>query len=321
MRRLGPLKVPAIGLGCMPMTASYGVPDPALGRETLEHAVHIGATFWDTAAMYGAGRNESLLAHVLKRHRDDVVLATKFGISNWPLLQMPRTIDNRPKTLRRSLEASLRRLGIEHIDLYYVHRVDPQIPIEQTVALLAEQVAAGKIRAVGLSEPTAEQLRRAHGVHPIAAVQSEWSIFSRGIEAELVPTARELGVGLVPYAPLGRGMLTGSTAATTRLPLLDYRRALPRWHRANLAANLQAVQEIGAVAAEAQASPAQVALAWLLAKGDDVVPIPGTTQAHRIDENLSATWVNLHAGQIARLDGLVAAGDRVGARSRLTGTN
>ena len=265
----------------------------------------------DTADMYGVGGgSEKLLAHVLTDRRDEVVLAAKFGIIADPATGLPTgVIDGSPAYVRRAVEASLTRLGVDHIDLYYLHRVDPKVPIEDTVGAMAELVRAGKVRELGISEANAETLRRAAAIHPIAALQSEWSIFSRDIENSDIPAAREIGATIVPYSPLGRGLLTGSAAAA-RPGAGDFRSTLPRWSSENLSHNLALVEEVRAVAAEVDATPGQVALAWLLAQGDDVVPIPGTKRMAYLDENLGALSVVLNEQQLARLGSLRAAGQR-----------
>jgi aryl-alcohol dehydrogenase-like predicted oxidoreductase len=233
-RQLGDLQVGAIGLGCMGMAMVYGRPDPTEARATIDQALDGGVTLLDTADMYGNGPSERFVGNAIRGRRERVVLATKTGITTRRFTGMPKGVDGQPDRIRRAAEESLRRLGTDYVDLYYLHRVDPRVPIEESVGAIADLVTAGKARAVGVSEVSPEELRRAHAIHPVAAVQMEWSLFSRELESELVPTARDLGVGLVAYSPLGRGMLTGSAQATTDLPLIDYRRFLPRWRRANL---------------------------------------------------------------------------------------
>ena len=309
-RRLGSLSVSAVGLGCMGMATVYGRPDPREARATIDRALELGVSLFDTADMYGNGASERFVGEALRGRRDAVVLASKVGIVTWPVAGMPRGVNGRPDHIRRGIDGSLRRLGTDHLDLYYLHRVDPRVPIEDSIGAMSQLVAAGKVRELGVSEVTAEQLRRAHAVHPIAAVQSEWSLFSRDLEAEVVPAARELGVGIVAYSPLGRGMLSGSAASTTDLPLIDYRRFLPRWRKENLSANLRAVEVVASVAREHDVTPAQVALAWVLARGDDVVPIPGTKRPRFLEQNVAAVEVGLDAGDLAKLDDLVAVGAR-----------
>lgn len=312
-RRIGDQVVSALGLGCMGMSAVYGRPDAAEARATLDRAIDLGVTLFDTADMYGNGHNERFVGEALRGRRDRIRLATKTGITTVPVLGLPRGVDGRPARIRRALDASLQRLGTDHVDLYYLHRVDPQVPIEDSVGAMAEAVAAGKVLQLGLSEATADELRRACAVHPIMALQTEWSLFSRDLEVDVLPAARSLGVAIVAYSPLGRGMLTGSPASTTRLPLIDYRRFLPRWRRANLQANLHEVGVVRSVADEVGATPGQVALAWVLARGEDVVPIPGTKRRKYLEQNLGALDVVLSPDQLARLDGISASGDRYGS--------
>ncbi|WP_431818223.1 aldo/keto reductase [Gordonia jacobaea] len=309
-RRIGSLEVSPLGLGCMGMSFAYGEADQDEARATLHHALDVGVNLLDTADVYGAGANEELLAGVLADRRDDVVLATKFGIVLDPETGYPNgEVDGSPAYVRSAVDASLRRLGVDTIDLYYLHRVDPKLPIEETVGAMAELVTAGKVRELGISEANADTLRRAAAVHPIAALQSEWSLFSRDVESSDVVAARELGVTMVPYSPLGRGMLTGSAAAV-QVSDGDFRSTLPRWQAENLDHNLALVDEIRAVATEVDATPGQVALAWLLAQGGDVVPIPGTKRTRYLDENLGALSVELSSDQLERLSTLRPAGDR-----------
>ena len=310
IRRLRDLEVSALGLGCMGMSFGYGAGDDAESLATLRLAIDSGVTMLDTADIYANGRNERLVAEVLRSHRGQLRIATKFGIVTDPVSNAITGVNGAPGYAARAVDASLRRLGVDVIDLYYLHRVDPARPIEDTVGAMAAMVQQGKVRYLGLSEASAGTLRRAQAVHPIAAVQSEWSIFSRDVEHEVVPAARELGIGIVPYSPLGRGLLTGSVAAARDLADDDFRRTLPRWQAENLDANLELVQRIRAVADQAGATPGQVALAWLLAQGDDVVPIPGTRHRAHLSENLAAARVTLTPGQLAELSALRPAGDR-----------
>ncbi|MDO5079700.1 aldo/keto reductase [Buchananella hordeovulneris] len=310
-RIIGGIETFPIGLGCMGMTMSYGPVDKAEAAATVRAAVDAGVTMFDTAQMYGGGRNEALIGPLLAPVRDNVVIATKTGIRT-RFGGLPVGLDGRPTAIRQGLDASLQRLHTDRVDLYYLHRVDPKVPLEDSIGALADGVRAGKVRAIGVSEVTGSQLRRAHAVHPIAAVQMEWSLFSRTLEDDVLPVARELGVGVVAYAPLGRGMLTGSPAATTGLPLLDYRRALPRWRKKNLAANLQAVETVRQVAIRHDATPGQVALAWVLARGEDVVPIPGTKRRRYLQENLAALKLRLSPVDLAELDQIRAQGERYG---------
>ncbi|MDO5066919.1 MAG: aldo/keto reductase [Propionibacteriaceae bacterium] len=308
-RTIGTLETFPIGLGCMGMTMSYGPIDKAEAAATLQAAVDAGVTMFDTAQVYGAGRNESFIGPLLAPHRDRIILATKTGIRT-RLGGFPTGLDGRPESIRKGLDGSLKRLQTDHIDLHYLHRVDPKVPLEVSIAALAEGVQAGKVRHIGVSEVTGEQLRRAYAIHPIAAVQMEWSLFSRSLEDDLLPVARELGVAVVAYSPLGRGMLTGSQTATTKLPLLDYRRFLPRWRKENLEANLRAVEQVRQVAARHDATPGQVALAWVLAQGDDVIPIPGTKRRRYLKENLDALQLRLSSDDLSELDLVRAQGDR-----------
>ncbi|GIJ50212.1 aldo/keto reductase [Virgisporangium aliadipatigenens] len=307
---LGGLKTSRIGLGAMGMSAFYtgaGQRDDQSIR-TIRRALDVGVTHIDTAEAYGPYVNEELVGRAIKGRRDEVVLSTKFGhISHTGR----HGNDSTPANVRLAVEGSLRRLGTDHLDLYYQHRGDPDTPIEETVGALAELVTEGKIRHIGLSEAGPATIRRAHAVHPIAAVQSEYSLWVRDPEAEVLPVLRELGVGLVPYSPLGRGFLTGGIRTLDDLDADDWRRTNPRFAGGNLERNMRIVDEVRAVAAEAGATPAQVALAWLLAQGDDFVPIPGTTRIDRLEENAAADRISLTDGQIARLDNLTpAAGDR-----------
>ncbi len=309
VRSVGPLPVSALGLGCMGMSYAYGPPDRGEALATLRRALDLGVTLLDTADVYGAGHNEELVAEVLPGRRDEIVLATKFGILTGPDGR-PNGVDGSPAHVRRACAASLRRLGVDAIDLYYLHRPDPRVPIEDTVGAMGELVAAGHVRHLGLSEASAATVRRAAAVHPIAAVQSEWSVFSRDVEAEVVPACRELGIGLVPYSPLGRGLLTGALTGAGGLAADDFRRSLPRFADAALARNLDAVAVVRGVAAAHAATPGQVALAWLLAQGPDVVPIPGTKRVRYLEENLGALAVQLSPEDRARLEALRPEGDR-----------
>lgn len=310
-RRLGSyLTVSPLGLGCMGMSFAYGPSDRAEALATIRRALDLGVSFLDTADMYAQGENEILIGEAIAGRRAELTLATKFGILVDPETSLPRGVDGSPDYLRAAIDRSLTRLGVDHVDLYYLHRPDPKVPIEETVAAMAELVAAGKVGALGLSEASAETIRRALAVHPIAAIQSEWSIFSRDVEDSVVPTVRELGIGLVPYAPLGRGQLTGSAASTTELAADDFRRKLPRWQADNLVANRALVDRIHAIAAAYDATSAQVALAWLLAQGEDVVPIPGTRRRSHLEDNVGALDVDLSGADLAELSSLRPAGDR-----------
>jgi Predicted oxidoreductases (related to aryl-alcohol dehydrogenases) len=307
------LQVSALGLGCMGMSEFYGPADEAQSLATLERALDLGVTHFDTADMYGSGHNEILLGRFLKDRRDKVVLATKFGIVREPGRSV-RAIDTSPAYVRQACEASLRRLGVETIDLYYAHRRNPDIPVEDTVGAMADLVRQGKVRALGLSEVSAATLRRAHAVHPIAAVQSEYSLWTRDPEAEVLPACRELGVGFVAYSPLGRGMLTGAISRPEDLAEDDFRRLSPRFQAGNLAVNLRLVDKVRELAAARGATPGQVALAWLLAQGPDILPIPGTKRIAYLEDNAAAAALALPAEDMAFLAGALppgaAAGDR-----------
>ncbi len=311
-RQLGPLAVGAQGLGCMGMSSAYGVyGDEREAIATIRRALDLGVTLLDTADVYGAGANEELVGRAIAGRRDGVVLATKFGLRPDEVRQPPR---GDPAYVRQACEASLRRLGVSHIDLYYQHRVDPTVPVEETWGALKELVAEGKVRHLGISEAAAVTIRRAHRVHPVAAVQSEWSLWTRGIEAEVVPTCRALGIGIVPFSPLGRGFLTGTITTTAQLPPDDMRRGLPRFTDANLARNLAIVPALRALAAARGVTPGQLALAWVQHQGDDVVPIPGTKRRRYLEENVAALDLSLTAEELARIAAAVppaaVAGDR-----------
>jgi aryl-alcohol dehydrogenase-like predicted oxidoreductase len=307
--RTGPT-VSAQGLGCMGMSFAYGTPDRAEAEATIARALDLGVTFFDTADMYGMGDNEKLVGPALAARRDEVVLATKFGIHPDPDAPGGRGVRGDPDYVRQACDASLGRLGLDHIDVYYQHRPDTRVPIEETIGAMAELVAAGKVRHLGLSEASADTIRRAAAVHPIAALQSEWSLFSRDIEAEVIPACREAGVGLVPYSPLGRGMLTGSVRSLDELEGDDFRRTLPRFQGDNLDRNLALVAVVREVAEAHGATPGQVALAWLAAQGDDVVSIPGTKRRRYLEENVAALDLTLTEDDLARLGGLSPVGDR-----------
>jgi aryl-alcohol dehydrogenase-like predicted oxidoreductase len=301
------LRVSREGLGCMGMSAFYGSDDEKESVATLERALELGITFWDTAQMYGWGANEELLGRVLAGHRDQVVLASKFGVIPDPAFpddRSKRKNDGSPDNVRRSVDGALQRLGTDHIDLYYQHRPDPDTPIEDTVGALAEQIQAGKIRYYGLSEVTPDLVRRAHATHPLTAVQSEYSLWTRENVEELLPVQRELGVGTVAYSPLGRGFLTGRFTSPADFEHGDFRSANPRFAQDAFEANMRIVDVVTEVAAAKGATPAQVALAWVLSRGDDVVPIPGTRRAARLEENAGALDVTLTGADLARLEPL-----------------
>ncbi|WP_425308968.1 aldo/keto reductase [Ammonicoccus fulvus] len=312
-RQIRSLTVGALGLGCMGMSNVYGRPDPVEAEATIHRALDLGVTLLDTADFYGAGHNERFVGNVIQSRRDEVTLATKFGILAVPRIGLPRGISARPERVRRCVDASLRRLGTDVIDLYYLHRLDPKVPVEDTVGAMADLVRAGKVRELGLSEVSGPTLRRAYAVHPIAALQSEWSLFSRDLETDALPVARELGVTLVPYSPLGRGMLTGTPASTTDLALFDYRRFLPRWRKQNRDQNLAMIARLRELADGLGIAPGQLALAWVLAQGDDVVPIPGTKRRQWLEQNVAAADVRIPADVMEELDHLHASGDRYGA--------
>jgi aryl-alcohol dehydrogenase-like predicted oxidoreductase len=303
----GPV-VGAVGLGCMSFSPAYGGFDGVDPNSVIQRALDLGCTLLDTADAYGP--SEQAVGAAIAGRRDEVVVATKFGIVTAPGPGRTAKVDGRPEYVRACAEASLGRLGVDHIDLYYQHRADPDVPIEETVGAMAELVAAGKVRHLGLSEASADTIRRAAAVHPIAALQSEWSLWSRDIEAEIVPTCRELGIGLVPFSPLGRGMLTGRLASYDDLPERDMRRVHPRFRDGAFDANLGAVDVVRDVATAHGCTPGQVALAWLLAQGPDVVPIPGTKRTAYLEENVGAAAVELSPDDLARLDALTVVGER-----------
>jgi len=316
MRQLGNqgLTVSALGLGCMGMSDFYGGRDEAESLATLHHAVERGVTFFDTADMYGPHANEILVGKALAGVRDRVVIATKFGIVRDPNDPTVRGVCGRPDYVRSACEGSLRRLGVDIIDLYYQHRKDPQVPIEETVGAMADQVKAGKVRFLGLSEVSATTLRRAHAVHPISAVQSEYSLWTRDPEASLLPACEDLGVGFVPYSPLGRGFLTGQITRFEDFEPDDYRRDSPRFQGENFQKNLDLVAHIKALAAARGAKASQLALAWVLAQGSHLVPIPGTKRRERLDENLGALDLTLTGEELAEIDRLFPLGAAAGAR-------
>lgn len=296
----------------MGMSAFYGDHDDEESLRVLHRALELGVDFWDTSDLYGFGHNEELLARVLKERRDEVTLATKFGFVHHE--DGSRSIDGRPEYVKEACDASLQRLGVDVIDLYYQHRVDPSVPIEETVGAMAELVEAGKVRYLGLSEANAEQIRAANSVHPITALQSEFSLWTRYIEPEILPTCRELGIGLVPYSPLGRGFLTGKIRSEDDLAPDDWRRNHPRFQGENLKKNLELVAHVEALAEEKGCTPAQIALAWVLAQGEDVVPIPGTKHIKYLEQNAEALNVHLTPEEVEALSEAIPQGAAVGAR-------
>jgi aryl-alcohol dehydrogenase-like predicted oxidoreductase len=317
-RKLGSLDVSAVGLGCMGMSQAYGEQDEALSIDTLHRAIALGVNFFDTAEVYGPLRNEILLGRALKPYRDKIVLATKFGFA----YRTDRTdteavtgTNGRPENARAVAEASLQRLQTDVLDLYYLHRVDPAVPIEETVGAMADLVSAGKVRAIGLSEVSASTLRRAHTVHPITALQSEYSLWTRDVERnEILATCRELGIGFVPFSPLGRGFLTGKVTSLEALGENDFRRNLPRFQAEHIEANRQLVAVVEHLAAEKGVTAAQVALAWVLAQGQDIVPIPGAKRIAHLEQNVGAVEVVLSVEECARLEAAFAPEHVSGSR-------
>jgi aryl-alcohol dehydrogenase-like predicted oxidoreductase len=311
-RKLGSqgLVVTELGLGCMGMSQFYGPRDDAESTATLERAIELGLDFFDTADVYGTGHNEELVGKVLRKHRNRVIIATKFG--NQVLPDGTRAINGRPEYVRSACDASLKRLGVGHVDLYYQHRVDKNVPIEETVGAMADLVRQGKVRYLGLSEASAKTVRRAHAVHPISALQSEYSLWTRDYEDEVIPRLRELGVGFVPFSPLGRGLLSGELKD---LPADDMRKKIsPRFEGGNLDQNLKVVARLKEIAQEKGITPSQLALAWVLAQGDDIVPIPGTKRRKYLEENVAAADVKLSKSDLARIEEAAPKGFAVGGR-------
>ncbi len=314
-RKLGRqgLAVSAIGLGCMGMSQSYGTPDDAESIATIHRALELGVTYFDTAEVYGPFTNETLLGQALKGRRDGVVVATKFGFRIGPDGK-PTGVDSRPEHIREVVDASLGRLGLDHIDLLYQHRIDPAVPVEEVIGAVARLIEAGKVRFIGLSEAGAANIRRAHATHPVSVLQSEYSLWERNLEDEILPLLRELGIGLTPFSPLGRGFLTGAVKRAEDYPDTDYRRTDPRYKGENFDRNVAAAAKVTAIASAKGVKPGQIALAWLLAKGDDIAPIPGTKRRSYLEENVAAAEIRLSADDVAALDAALPPGSIAGPR-------
>ncbi|MDP9191895.1 MAG: aldo/keto reductase [Acidobacteriota bacterium] len=312
-RKLGPdLEVSALGLGCMGMSQSYGAADERESIATVHRAIELGVTLFDTAEVYGPFANEELLGRALRGHRDRVVIATKFG---WNIEDgKVNGITSRPERIRAAVVGSLQRLGVDTIDLLYQHRVDPDVPIEDVAGVMSDLVQQGKVRYLGLSEAGEQTIRRAHAVHPIAALQSEYSLWERNLEERIIPTLRELGIGLVPFSPLGRGFLAGNVQRAEEYPEGDFRRGDPRFQGENFDANMRAAASVRDLAARRGATPGQIALAWLLQKGDDVVPIPGTKRRSYLEENVAAADIELSAEEMRQIDAALSPEQVAGPR-------
>ena len=313
-RKLGTqgLEVSAIGLGCMGMSQSYGKPDDAESIATVHRALDLGVTYFDTAEVYGPFTNEKLLGQALKGRREGAVVATKFGFSIED--GKPTGVNSRPDHIRDVVDASLGRLGLDHIDLLYQHRIDPAVPIEEVVGTVSRLIEAGKVRFIGLSEAGATNIRRAHATHPVSVLQSEYSLWERNLEPEIIPLLRELGIGLTPFSPLGRGFLTGNAKPAEDYAEGDYRRTDPRYQGANFDSNMKAAAKVQAIAERKGSKPGQIALAWLLAKGDDIAPIPGTKRRSFLEENVAAVSIALSAAEVDELDAALPPGSVAGPR-------
>ncbi|MBV9390569.1 MAG: aldo/keto reductase [Verrucomicrobia bacterium] len=313
VRHLGDLQSSPLGLGCMGMSAFYGDRDQPQAIATLQRAVELGINFFDTADVYGFGDNELLVGEVLRPMRRQILIATKFG-NTWNEKNERTGVSNDPRYIKEACDSSLQRLGIEVIDLYYMHRRDPKVPLEESIGALRELVEAGKVRFIGLSEVSADTLRKAHAIHPITALQSEYSLFSREVESEVLPTCRELNIGFVPYSPLGRGMLTSGLRNLSQLEADDWRHSVPRFQAENFQKNMERVKALDELAKTKQCTTSQLALAWVLAAGEDVVPIPGTKKLKYLEENVAAATVTLNAEEMAELDRLFPSGSAAGER-------